>query len=111
MVMCFFSTQRRWARDVLEHISAHPSRILTKIHRILRRNGVLARRFHPPKNRSVRDVVRILFVGVLSERRGLLELLEATKMLCNNGEKVELWLAGDGPLSPLAHSYAQKYVS
>jgi len=70
-----------------------------------------ARRFHPPKNRSVRDVVRILFVGVLSERRGLLELLEATKMLCNNGEKVELWLAGDGPLSPLAHSYAQKYVS
>ena len=60
-------------------------------------------------NRLVRYVVRILFVNLLSERRGLLELLKATKMLCDNGEKVELWLVGDGPLRQLAHNYAQKY--
>jgi len=73
------------------------------------RQGVDLERFHPPKDRHVGDVIRILFVSVLCERRGLLELLNAIKTLYDDGERVELWLVGDGPLRSLARRYAYKY--
>ncbi|MCS7366861.1 MAG: glycosyltransferase family 4 protein [archaeon YNP-WB-062] len=91
------------AKEYLLSIGAKEDKV-----RVLRQ-GVDLDRFHPSKNRPLRDAVRVLFVSSLSKRRGLIELLKATKMLCNNGERVELWLVGDGPLKSLAQSYAQKY--
>jgi glycosyltransferase involved in cell wall biosynthesis len=91
------------AKEYLLSIGADENKV-----RVLRQ-GVDLYRFHPNKNRPVKDAVRVLFVSLLSKRRGLLELLKATKMLCDNGEKVELWLVGDGPLKQLVHNYAQKY--
>ncbi len=71
--------------------------------------GIDLERFYPSKDKCREDVVRILFVSVLSERRGLPELLEAFKILYKSERKVELWLVGDGPLKSLAEEYARRF--
>ena len=56
-------------------------------------NGVDTNRFRPKKDGVDREKV-ILFVGRLIERKGVLELLQAARVL----ENYEFWFVGEGPL-------------
>jgi len=60
-------------------------------------NGVDQRLFHPIN--PLNDNSYILFVGRLDYRKGIMELINASKLLKN--EKIEIRIAGDGPLRSL----------
>jgi len=50
-----------------------------------------------PARRAARGPLRVLFLGVMTERKGPLRLLEALALLQAKGVQVEAVLAGDGP--------------
>lgn len=61
-------------------------------------NGIDTQEFTPSARASRVEMVDILFVGRLIERKGLIYLLEAVNNLIKNGRQVRLTVAGDGPL-------------
>ena len=58
-------------------------------------NGVPVNAFGPPE--GAHDPPRVLYAGVLTPRKGVLDLLEASAMLSAQGVAHELWLAGGNP--------------
>ncbi|MGH2698312.1 MAG: glycosyltransferase family 4 protein [Actinomycetota bacterium] len=58
-------------------------------------NGIDTAMFSP--KRTVHDPPRILYAGVLSPRKGVLDLLTASELLSERGVEHELWLAGGTP--------------
>lgn len=54
------------------------------------------------KNKKIHEPVRILYLGRLSEEKGILNLLKAYNLLMRNSINsrfdLELWISGDGPL-------------
>ncbi|HQT25682.1 MAG TPA: glycosyltransferase, partial [Burkholderiales bacterium] len=61
-----------------------------------------SRKTDVPENR------RLVCVGRLCEQKGQLLLLEAVHMLKNEGQKIDLVLAGDGPLRPEIESLVDR---
>ena len=59
-------------------------------------NGVDASRFTPAEA-AARVPPRILYVGLLTPRKGVLDLLEASRLLRGRGIDHELWLLGGTP--------------
>ncbi len=59
-------------------------------------NGVDAARF-TPNGTEVRVPPRVLYVGLLTPRKGVLDLLEASRVLRDRGLDHELWLLGGIP--------------
>ncbi len=58
-------------------------------------NGIDTAMFSP--TRIAHDPPRILYAGVLSPRKGVLDLLAASELLTERGVEHELWLAGGTP--------------
>jgi glycosyltransferase involved in cell wall biosynthesis len=58
-------------------------------------NGIDTVTFCP--KRTAYDPPRILYAGVLSPRKGVLDLVRASELLTERGVKHELWLAGGTP--------------
>jgi|OSPMetMinimDraft_2_1075162.scaffolds.fasta_scaffold03726_2 glycosyltransferase involved in cell wall biosynthesis len=72
--------------------------------------GIDLEMFKPSNNKIIDEKVRILFVGALVENKGVLILLEAFKrLIAEYQSRVELWIAGDGPLRPYVELYGRKY--
>jgi glycosyltransferase involved in cell wall biosynthesis len=63
----------------------------------LLRNGVDTARFSPDPTPRDGRVPRLLFVGLLTPRKGVLDLFEASRALRSRGVEHELWLAGGTP--------------
>lgn len=51
-----------------------------------------------PKIKEIKSVIKIGFIGRITEEKGILNLVEACRLLINEGYKVELHLAGGGNL-------------
>jgi glycosyltransferase involved in cell wall biosynthesis len=51
----------------------------------------------PPVRREHAGPPRILYVGILTERKGVLDLLRASDLLLERGHEHELWLVGGTP--------------
>jgi glycosyltransferase involved in cell wall biosynthesis len=60
------------------------------------RNGVPVQRFAGPREEH-EPPPRILFVGLLTPRKGVLDLLTASRLLSERGVAHELWLVGGTP--------------
>jgi glycosyltransferase involved in cell wall biosynthesis len=58
-------------------------------------NGVDTSRYAAPE--PAHDPPRVLYVGLLTPRKGVLDLLEASRMLREDGVDHELWLLGGTP--------------
>jgi D-inositol-3-phosphate glycosyltransferase len=58
-------------------------------------NGVVVDDFTPAEPSS--RTPRILYVGLLTERKGVLDLVEASRLLVQRGAQHELWLVGGTP--------------
>lgn len=58
-------------------------------------NGVAVEDFRPPTGHD--GPPRILYVGLLTARKGVLDLVEASKILRDRGIEHELWLLGGTP--------------
>lgn len=78
-------------RDVLLHSGLDPAQV-----RYLA-NGVAVDRFATPGRTRPHDPPRVLFVGGLTPRKGVLDLLAASTELLDDGVKHELWLVGGVP--------------
>jgi glycosyltransferase involved in cell wall biosynthesis len=63
----------------------------------LLRNGVDLDRFRPSAASDPDGPPKVLFVGVLTPRKGVLDLFEASDRLRGRGVEHELWLAGGTP--------------
>lgn len=61
--------------------------------------------FLPPKEKP--EVPRILFVGRLVERKGLIYLISAMEVLKKRGIRAELRIVGEGPLMESLRNYAK----
>jgi glycosyltransferase involved in cell wall biosynthesis len=59
-------------------------------------NGIDTHRFGEPATRHLGEP-RVLFVGGLTPRKGVLDLIEASSQLYAEGLRHELWLAGGTP--------------
>lgn len=64
---------------------------------VLLDNGVDVERFRPPVDPRSRRVPRVLYVGLLTERKGVLDLVEASRLLRCRGVPHELCLVGGTP--------------
>ena len=60
-------------------------------------NGVDVGRFAPAAATVERGTPRILYVGLLSPRKGVLDLIAASRQLSRRGVAHELWLVGGTP--------------
>jgi glycosyltransferase involved in cell wall biosynthesis len=60
-------------------------------------NGVSVDRFADVPSSRPHDPPRVLFVGGLTPRKGVLDLLAASSMLLDEGVRHELWLVGGMP--------------
>lgn len=69
----------------------------TRIHRIY--NGIDLRRIRPPT--TERDADRFLSVGRLVEKKGFSDLIEACRLLRDNGASFRCDIIGEGPLRPV----------
>ncbi len=58
-------------------------------------NGIDPDRYSAPE--AAHSPPRVLYVGLLTPRKGVLDLLEASRMLRNDGVEHELWLLGGTP--------------
>lgn len=69
-------------------------------------NGVQVDSHRRSDSDSPREVPRVLYVGLLTPRKGVLDLVEASQMLLDQGVAHELWLLGgtpdEGPSAELA---------
>ena len=81
--------------------------------RLARKSVVIANFLHsakdvrPPDRRSIGLSCRILFVGHLEERKGLIYLLRGVRLLADEGIETHLTIVGTGPLrAQLAESAA-----
>lgn len=60
--------------------------------------NVVANRFtSAPRSSVTKPSVRFLNLGLMTEKKGQQDLLEAFSLLTADGFRAELWLAGDGP--------------
>ena len=74
-------------------------------------NHLLHEADYPPRlpDKVRTDVWRLLFVGHLHPRKGLIYLFEALRMLHDDGVRFSLTLAGRGSLAPRLESYARRH--
>ncbi len=70
--------------------------------------GIDLQVFKPSNQIANNDVPRILFVGNLTNYKGLPELLKACDLLRQTGVKFELWICGGGDLDSMVQAYAKK---
>ena len=68
-------------------------------------NGVDTQSYRPSKDVKCRENV-VLYVGRLLERKGVLELVQAAKVLKN----YEFWIAGEGPLKNITSLHNIKWL-
>jgi|GEM_PF-1706324 len=71
--------------------------------------GVDVERFYPKQDDAKREIIRILFVSPLTEKRGLPYILYVFPKLCSEYKNLELWICGKGPLEGLVKEFAKKY--
>ncbi len=74
-------------------------------------NGIDLNEFNPriPKIKKFCDgKINILFVGRIEERKGLIYLLKAFKILAKNFSNLRLIIVGDGPLKAECQEYAKE---
>lgn len=64
---------------------------------VLVNNGVDLEQFSPPLGKPSHDPPRVLYVGLLTPRKGVIDLVEASTILRGRGVLHELWLAGGSP--------------
>lgn len=57
------------------------------------------------------EVVRLLYLARLEREKGVLELLDAVRMLLDSGAPVSLTIAGDGPIMPEVRQQVAKFGS
>lgn len=73
-----------------------------KYKRISNSTGYLAFTFdqsiYQPKIKNAEEIIRLGYMGRLTEEKGLDTLIDSARMLKSKGYKVELHLAGSGPL-------------
>jgi glycosyltransferase involved in cell wall biosynthesis len=100
---------RRWRRAVMRACMRPADRVVavwTAGEELLRHalgpekvrlvdNGVRVADFAPAG--AARPVPRVLYVGLLTPRKGVLDLLAASRMLTDRGVTHELWLVGGTP--------------
>ena len=72
-------------------------------------NGVDVDLYHPlgPDRARPDDPPRILFMGRFDPRNGLDTMLEATRILTDQGREFTLQVVGDGPMRPVYHRQAR----
>ena len=56
-------------------------------------------------NPDIDDPLKILFIGRLVQVKGILALCEAVKKAVDCGQKIQLRIAGDGPLQAIVNKY------
>lgn len=74
-------------------------------------NGIDLKEFNPSVPRLEkfgRDRINILFLGRIEERKGLIYLLEAYKLLQEKYDNLRLIIVGDGPLKEECENYAKE---
>ncbi|WP_372922776.1 glycosyltransferase [Roseovarius sp.] len=68
---------------------------------VVHRSGINLRRFAFAPRQSPEGTKELLFVGRLTEKKGLAYLLEAVSMLVGAGRDVRLTVVGEGELGPM----------
>ena len=68
---------------------------------VVHRSGINLRRFAFSPRQAPQGATELLFVGRLTEKKGLSYLLEAVSMLVGGGRDVRLTVIGDGGLGPV----------
>ena len=74
-------------------------------------NGIDLEEFNPSIKRLEKfkkDKINILFLGRIEERKGLIYLLKAYKILQEKYDNIRLIIVGDGPLKNECKEYSQK---
>lgn len=94
----------RWALrrvDRIVTVSERGLRAIESVHGVnsalVMRNGIDSVAFHPADFESSQGTPVIGYVGILSERKGLLDLFEASRRLSNEGVAHRLQLIGGTP--------------
>jgi colanic acid/amylovoran biosynthesis glycosyltransferase len=76
---------------------------------VVHHDGIDLRRFPFVERRPADDgVARLLFVGRLAEKKGIVYALDALATLIRSGRRAELTIIGDGPLGPELRARSQE---
>ena len=68
---------------------------------VVHRSGINLRRFAVSPRQAPQGATELLFVGRLTEKKGLAYLLDAVSMLVGSGRDVRLTVIGEGELGPM----------
>lgn len=90
----FIAAISEYTRQYLVDLDFDES-IKDKVHII--RCGLEPEKFLPPETKPVNEIPVILFVAQLSDRKGAPILLEACKILAEEGHSFQCTIVGDGP--------------
>jgi len=72
-------------------------------------NGIDLNLYHPKKeNKKKNKKIKILFVGRIEERKGLIYLLQSFKILSQKFNHLELEIVGEGPLKKECQDFVEK---
>ncbi len=98
----------RWSHDLLLKvgIEGHKIREVPVIYEPEGKAPKIER--HVPSQFSMQRPLRVLFLGTLSVRKGVLEAVQAARLLA--GEPVEFWFIGNDPQGLKAHAHEQGNV-